>query len=297
MFRPRPALFCAASLNSALLATLPAVPAAAAPILLNEYNAVGGGADDFVRDGDTFFGAGDDRVAGNGGNWFELIVVEDGLDARGFRLAWTENENNDAGERTAGEIVLSDDAVWGNLRAGTLLTFIETADGGGAGVDTGTDLSFDPAAGDWWINVATRESQGGLVSTVTNDGAVGDFSVGRERWSLTILDRDGAVIIDASGEGSPVWAGDGVSGSEGGSLEGPVAGATLTDWRSVDPASGLYDDTGSTSFGAYNVDFDSGSFMPLQDPSALQALVVPEPAAAAALLAGLGLVAGRRRQR
>ena len=54
----------------------------AAPLILNEYNAVD--KDEIFEEGgrDSHF----DAVAGNGGNWFELVVVSDGLDARGWKL-------------------------------------------------------------------------------------------------------------------------------------------------------------------------------------------------------------------
>ena len=64
----------------------------AADIILNEYNAVdsndflGGGdaaADEAGgRASDSYFG----RVKGNGGDWFELVVIKDHLDMRGWQL-------------------------------------------------------------------------------------------------------------------------------------------------------------------------------------------------------------------
>ena len=61
-----------------------------ADIILNEYNAVGNA--DFLNGGDAaadedggrasdcYFG----RVQGNGGDWFELVVITDHLDMRGW---------------------------------------------------------------------------------------------------------------------------------------------------------------------------------------------------------------------
>ena len=53
------------------------------PLILNEYNAV---ADNKVLDNnsDTYWG----QVEGNGGDWFELVVIEPGLDLRGWELQW-----------------------------------------------------------------------------------------------------------------------------------------------------------------------------------------------------------------
>ena len=233
-------------------------------------------------------------VTGNGGNWFELLVVEDS-DLRGWRLAWTEQEDTP----TAGTLTLSQDALWADVKAGSLLTFIETADGGGSGINTATDVSYDPLAGDWHFNVSTREEQAkgaaGLVSTTTNDGVAGDFSVGNKDWALTILDATGAVVTPATGEGAPGYAGGGVGSTEGFALEGPGAGATLADYAAIGADSPFYDDTSGTTFGSLNADLqDDGSFVVQQDVSALRN-AIPEPAGAALALAGLALLAGRRR--
>ena len=61
-------------------------------IILNEYNAVGNS--DFLNSGnasvdsdggrasDSYFG----RIMGNGGDWFELVVITDHLDMRNWKL-------------------------------------------------------------------------------------------------------------------------------------------------------------------------------------------------------------------
>jgi hypothetical protein len=48
-------------------------------------------------------------------------------------------------------------------------------------------------------------------------------------------------------------------------------------WEAITPTSEFYDDTGSTSFGALNVDYDgaTGTFTTIQDVSALRARVTP----------------------
>jgi hypothetical protein len=202
---------------------------------------------------------------------------------RGWKLNWTEDEIVSTGGPTAeGTIFLSNHDVWSGLRAGSLITFIETSNAGGEDLDTSTDVSYDPAAGDWWINISTTEEHAkgdaGLVWTVTNDGAPGEFSVGNSDWTITIVDAADNVIFGPAGEGAEGW-GDGVSGREGGSLEGPVGvgdqPATLQQWLEITPQSELYDDTGSTSFGKPNVDFDheTGQFIPIQDLTPLRELV------------------------
>ena len=116
----------------------------------------------------------------------ELLVLDDHMDMRNWELRWEESDElvEPGNVPAAGVIRLSGAAVWSDLRAGTILTFIETDNAGGK--DTSTDTGFDPAGDDWWINICTQEEQGkgatGLVSTVTNDGAPGDFSVGSADW-------------------------------------------------------------------------------------------------------------------
>ena len=53
----------------------------------------------------------------------------------------------------------------------------------------------------------------------------------------------------------------------------------MADWRAVTPVHPDYDDTGSTSFGAPNVDYNSanGTFITIQDVSALRANTNPNP--------------------
>ena len=187
----------------------------------------------------------------------------------------------DPPQNTTGTITLSNAAIWSALRSGTILTVIETANAGGEGnFDTGTDLSYDPLAGDWWINVATREEQGkgaaGVTSTTTNDGLPGDFSVGRDDWTVTIWNAADQIVFGPAGEGIPNWPGDGVSNEDGGSLEGPRATdtqpLTFEVWQAITPTYLDYDDTGSTSFGAPNVDYvaTTGEFPPIQDLTALR---------------------------
>ena len=248
-----------------------------------------------LDDGDTFFG----RIDGNGGNWIELLVIQDHLDVRGWKLAWTEDEDEDGtpAGNSVGEITLSNASFWADLRAGTLVTIIEKDDAGG--FDTSTDTSFNPFANDWTINIASQEEQAkgaaGLLQTTTNDGDPGDFSVGQKDWSISIFDNAMNSVFGPLGEGEASWQGNNIKKDEAGSLEGPGLGATLADWQAVSPGSSFYDDTSSTSFGGYNVDFEGGGFVPTQDPSALQSLVVPEPSTTGLLFVAILVLTRKRR--
>ena len=247
-----------------------------ADVILNEYNSVAGTRQlDGGAGADSFFGV----IDGNGGNWFELLVIGDHIDMRGWKLTWAEDEKVGEGEETAtGTIEIHQHDIWSDLRSGSIITFIETVDGDQMEFDTSTDISYDPSQGDWWINVATQEEQAkgaeGLVSATTNDGMPGDFSVGNDDWMLTIFDAAGNTVFGPAGEGIENWPGGKINSEEGGSLEGPIATEdaplTLETWKAITPENAFYDDTGSTSFGAANVDFADDVFTAIQDLSALR---------------------------
>ncbi len=253
-----------------------------ASVILNEYNGVSGTNQLDGGDGaDSFFGT----IDGNGDNWFELLVIDDQVDMRGWQFVWQEDEDVGNNETAMGTITLSQDSVWSGVRSGSIVTVIESPNAGGEG-NTKTDTSYNPFADDWWINVATQEEhakgEAGLASTVTNDGNPGDFSTGKDDWTLTILDAAGATIFGPAGEGLREWAGNGVGSEEGGSLEGPLPDGgvdtlTVADWKAITPDNEFYDDTGSTSFGAANVDFseDDMVFVTIQDLSALRGQIEP----------------------
>jgi hypothetical protein len=261
---------------SGLLCLSATAKLSAASVILNEYNAVG--SQSRLDDGagrDSFFGT----IFGNGGNWLELLVV-DNVDLRGWSLEWHENEMTQGGETATGTITFADNELWSNVRRGTILTLIETADAGGQMThNTSTDTSFNADAGDWWINVSTREEQAkgaaGLVSSVTNHGAPGDFSTGNNDWYLTIFDAQQNTVFGPVGEGAAGWTGPGINNTEGVALEGPQPfppPTSLETWQSITPTSEFYDDTGSTSFGSLNQGYDpvTQTFTPRQDLSALR---------------------------
>jgi hypothetical protein len=168
--------------------------ASGAPLIVNEFNAVSGSG--FLNGGtascdgdgncatppsDTYFG----RVVGNGGDWIELVVVGDHVDIRGWQLEICEGlVCNDL-------LVFSNDAVWSDLRAGTVLTVAE---------DEPTDLSFNMGGGDWWMNVRAHNGGTGTYITASN------FPVNENDWNVAILDDVGAVVFGPVGEHVPVTA-------------------------------------------------------------------------------------------
>lgn len=201
----------------------------AADVILNEYNAVanseflnGGTAqvdDDGRRASDSYFG----RVLGNGGDWFELVVITDHLDMREWQL---DIYNNGGFIET---LDLTDHSIWADLRSGTIITVSE---------DVPSDISYDPAAGDWWINVQANTDDGdGLYIEATN------FAVHSSKWQLKIRDAGGATVFDLAGEG--VSPESGISDTEIFRLEATPSGLITCD-------SPDYDDGKKSTFGAAN---------------------------------------------
>lgn len=177
--------------------TLLAGNAWGADLILNEYNAVD--ANDFLGGGtaaadesggkasDSHFG----RVMGNGGDWFELVVIKDHLDIRGWQLDIYEDG---ALNKT---LVLTSNAIWKDLRAGTIITVAE---------DVPSDVSYKPAAGDWWINVRASTSGDGLYIQKAS------FPVSSKNWQLRIRNAAGGVVFGPAGEG--VSPATGIGGTE-----------------------------------------------------------------------------------
>ncbi|MBM4099766.1 MAG: hypothetical protein FJ260_07420 [Planctomycetes bacterium] len=213
------------------------------PLVLNEYNGVkattflGGGTatqDANVPPGtasDAQFG----RVLGNGGDWMELVITTDHLDMRGWRLDWTE-------VGASGSIQLSNNSFWQDLRIGTIVTLIQktTAEGG-----LSTDLSYNGTT-DIWVNVNTRDTALVTGTTSTKAGHVsGNFTTSNDRWTLSVRDSSGAVVMPAMGEGSVAYSGGNVNGEDICRLRQDVLPSTdSTSW---------FDDAGSAStFGRPN---------------------------------------------
>lgn len=200
-----------------------------ADVILNEYNAVdnteflsGGEAaadESGGRASDSYFG----RVEGNGGDWFELVVVNDHLDMRRWKLEIWENKKLDK------TLNLTNHAIWSDLRSGTIITVSE---------DVPSDISYDPAAGDWWINVQANDQGDGLYIDKSS------FKVSSSNWQLTVRNAAGVVVFGPTGEG--VAPASGISGTEIFRLEDHPSESITPSWKD-------YDDGGDFStFGAPN---------------------------------------------
>lgn len=244
-----------------------------AAVILNEYNAVRNdrwldvdGLDESTAT-DTFFG----RIEGNGGRWFEAIVVgttaapNETVDMRGWSFSWT------SGEDGTGSFTLTNDPLLGQIHRGTLLTFF-SQDAGGPNVLTNAP-SYDPLGGDWWLNINVADAA--FVAS-------GSLSTGNDNWQVTIRDSADNVVFGPGGEG--VGSLSGVNSREVGKLEmydDADSNNTLVNWQAITALTGNYQDGTSSTFGAENL-WSGGTLT--QDLSVLRNVTaVPEPSSIAAL--------------
>ncbi len=186
----------------------------APPIVLNEWNSVS--PESLLPDGDPALGT----AAGNGGDWIELLVVQDHLDVRGWSLDLVDRR------QAPQQLVFTDADLLGDLRAGTLITVAE---------DLPEDAAYDPSAGDWRFHLR-----------VSTDGAyvrAAAFDVTEKDWQLAIRDSTGAVRAASVGEGANGLTG--ISGDEVGQLR-ETPGAGFRTW------SGAYGSGDGSTFGSPN---------------------------------------------
>ncbi|MBP7148343.1 MAG: CotH kinase family protein [Acidobacteria bacterium] len=223
----------------------PSLPNASAttPILLNEYNGVS--PSNYLDDAgsDTYWGT----VFGNGGDWFELVVVEDHLDLRGWNVVV-----EDDGALSA-VLAFTQHELLGDLRSGTIITVSE---------DLATDASYDPGNGDWWINLqASPGADGAYISAL-------GFSVSNNDTRITIRNAQDVTAFGPAGEG--VFTGGGISSREVFKLE-QDPGPAIT-------AFSLYNDGTSSTFGSPNAWSGGGN---VQDLGPLRSVVSTTCASAA----------------
>jgi len=194
-------------------------------VIVNEWNA--------VTDAERLENEGSDdrlgRVAGNGGDWVELVVTRPGTDLRGVRLTWQD-------ESGAGVVVFSDAQAWAELPAGTIVTV--SASGRSAG-GWDTDATLDEAAGDWWLHCDLSHADG--LASIQGDS----FRVTHDDWSMAIHGPDGDAWFGPVGEAQATWQGGGINARE--------AGALLADPSPTTRPDAAYDDVERTTFGLPNV--------------------------------------------
>ena len=209
-------------------------------VVLNEYNAVD--PDETLRDDGEDSALG--QVEGNGGDWFELLVLQDHLDLRG----WTISLEDRLGEIST--LTFTDAEVLSDLRSGTLFTIAE---------DLPEDTSYAPERGDWRFHLRAGAAGSGEIISAT------DFDVDAAEWRLTLWDPEGYARFGPAGEG--VSPRDGVSSREVGALLSTPDADTRRDAPE-------YGDSKHSTYGYPNA-LDDGQ---IQDLSALRSVVEAEEA-------------------
>lgn len=194
----------------------------ATPILVNEYNAVSPTKYLAGTASDTYWG----RVLGNGGDWFELVIVEDHLDLRGWSVV-VRDQAGLAGD-TQQTLTFTESAALSDLRAGSILTI---------SAELPSDVGYDPSAGDWWINLRSGPAGDGLYISALS------FSVSNDNTQIRVRNRHGVVVFGPAGEG--INPASGIGSDEVFKLEAdPGPGIT---------AGSPYNDGTSSTFGAPNL--------------------------------------------
>lgn len=225
-------------------------------VVLNEYNAVSstkflnGGSASSDEDGlpnaaDNHFG----RIAGNGGDWFELAVVGNGevgtVDLRGWKI---DIGKPDASGAFVTEVLgtLTNNAAWSAVRAGTLLTFTKfnTAQGG-LDTDLNRTVNFD-TEGWGWSNINLVDSS--LILNVNFN----DIDIDSNNTQFRLFDSAGLLVFGPVGEG--VISDISVGSEEIFELEAdPSPSVGINDNASGTGQSGYDDSSSSSTFGAPNI--------------------------------------------
>jgi len=227
--------------------------AAQGDVILNEWNAVG--PNKFLEDNgtDTFFG----QVAGNGGDWIELVVIKNNADLRGFKIEW---KNGDSPIKQ-GALTFSNSTKWnggasgGGLKAGTIIVLREDASADTFPDRSGLacDISVDNGS---WDNIIQLRTNG---TYVTESGT--DWQVDNDDWTARILDNatpTRGVVQSWVGEdtsAADIRTGSGLSSEEVGKLEqDPSANAAVYSPSQL----GNYNDGDTSTYGDPNL-WNSGA--------------------------------------
>lgn len=216
-------------------------------LLLNEFNAVGassllggGLVGDLSNGTDSVLG----RIVGNGGDWFELVVLEDRLDIRGWAIEVWDLDGGVLAQ--SARLVFGNDPLLADLRSGTLITVSE---------DIVDDVSYRPHDGDWHINLQANDAGDGAFFTA---GSQSGFAINNDDTRVALFDGSGDPEALSTGEGTAPNAT--VGSTEVFKLETAPTGE-------IRPDSDSYNDGKSSTWGRANL-FDGGSQQ--QDLSALR---------------------------
>jgi Lamin Tail Domain len=236
-----------------------------APILLNEYNAVG--ATNFLNGGtaiadddggelssDAHFG----RVAGNGGDWVEFVITGNGqpglTDIRGWKIEIGKNPGN--GFEVKNTLILSQDPRLQAVPNGTILTFTDKTTIQG-GRDSGVAIRDQRhTTGDTWTHIWIGDAT--LLSytdSATNGyditaGVVTGIAIDNDGTQFRVKNANGQIISGPTGEGvAPI---SGVNSKEVFELEGHPTTTVPPIVVSTATTQGYNDGAADSTFGLSN---------------------------------------------
>lgn len=185
--------------------SLVTVFAAQPRIVLNEYNAVGSTSMHASQTGDLRLG----RVEGNGGDWFELVVVGSGfgttLDMRGWKIQVSQITG---AQRKTDTITLSQDNFWAAVPAGMILTFTEdnAAEGG---YDTALNAENKLSTAKYaWSNIWLGDTA--MIASVSGDSTSG-INVSSDDTQIAVLNAGNGYEFGPIGEST--WRYPEISGT------------------------------------------------------------------------------------
>lgn len=207
-----------------------APPAGQSALVLNEYNA--------VSPSSELLGGSDPAFAeplGNGGDWFEFVVVQDQLDIRGWSIQLWDRDNKDELLENSATLKFANKSELRALPSGTIITISE---------DRPDDLSLDPEAGDWHINLQSNDLDEGAFITADSQE---NFNSSRSNQNVVIRNAAGDNVSPAVGE-TESW--DNLVGGVGG---GEVMALCVNPVQvHVDPVNDYLDSGLASSYGEPN---------------------------------------------
>jgi hypothetical protein len=225
-------------------------------LVLNEYNAVdpdkflNGGI--LVADGDGGDASADShfaRLAGNGGNWFELALVGDGgpgfTDLNGWSIEVGRIANSGKFVTTSSIGLISELSIWTDVPHGTILTFVDNNTAAG-GLDTEVNRVDElTTQGYAWTNVYLGDPAVVIVNNPTK------LAIDSNNTAFLIKDASGTIIFGPAGEGiAPL---DGVGSTEIFELENDPSTSISSCDDSSDSQLGYDDGSSSSTFGSPNL--------------------------------------------
>lgn len=224
---------------------MPCRPVTAAPVILNEYNAVDSTNLLGNNASDPYWG----RRPGNGGDWFELVVITDHLNMQGWKFIVV-NQVGSPTQQESFSIQLSNHSLWSNLRSGTIITVSEEL--------RNNINDYNPVVGKWWLNIKVVAGGDNTYATVTClapacSPGLANWKTSNNNTQITIRNQLDQIVFGPAGEGiTPV---SGVGGTEVFKLEANPTAAITPNSPYMDGNSSTFGHPNAWNGGASTQDF------------------------------------------